>query len=87
MHAMPAIQVRNVPAELHQRLRARARAERMSLSEYVLDVLLRDLAIPSPREWAERLASREPVEADVIAAIEQARDQRDAELAAATRRR
>lgn len=83
---MSAIQVRNVPDNLHERLRARAKAERMSLSEYVLDVLERDLALPSPREWAELLETREPVEIDAAAAIRQPREERDAQLAAATRR-
>lgn len=83
---MPAIQVRNVPDNLHERLRARARAERMSLSEYVLGVLERDLLVPSPREWAERLEACEPVEADVVSALREARSEREAQLAAAARR-
>lgn len=72
---------------MHRRLRERARAEHMSLSEYVLDALERDLALPSRREWLARLATRAPVEADVTAAIDRSRDERDAELDAATRRR
>jgi hypothetical protein len=67
-------------------LRERARDERMSISEYVLDLLERDLSLPSRREWSERLASREPVEVDAVAAIDRGRDQRDAELAATRRR-
>lgn len=83
---MPALQVRDLPADLHRRLRERARDERMSISEYVLELLERDLALPSRREWSERLASREPVEADTVGAVERGRDERDAELTAARRR-
>jgi antitoxin FitA len=83
---MPALQVRDVPAGLHERLRERARDERMSLSEYVLELIERDLALPSPREWVDRLATREPVEVNAADAIDRSRRERDAELAAARRR-
>jgi antitoxin FitA len=83
---MPSVQVRDVPAELHRRLRERARDERMSISEYVLDLLERDLALPTRREWSDRLATRESVEVDVVGAIQRGRDERDAELSEAGRR-
>jgi antitoxin FitA len=83
---MPSVQVRDVPAELHRRLRERARDERMSISEYVLDLLERDLALPTRREWSDRLATRASVEVDVVGAIQRGRDERDAELSEAGRR-
>ncbi len=58
---MSAIQIKNVPPELHQRLRERARREGRNLSDYVLSVLERDLATPTTREWLERLREDEPV--------------------------
>lgn len=57
---MGAIQVRNVPDELHQALRDRAAAEGVDLQDYVLQVLRRELSVPSQREWLDDLR-RQPV--------------------------
>jgi plasmid stability protein len=83
---MGAIQVKDVPDELHEALRRRAVEEGMSLADYVLDLIRRDLGLPSRREWLERLAGREPVDIDaedVLEAIHAARAERDAQIAAA----
>jgi antitoxin FitA len=75
---VPAIQVRDVPPDLHRRLRQRAAAERVTLSTYVLRVLERDAARPSTREWLASLADRQPVrEADVTGAVTGSRADRD----------
>jgi antitoxin FitA len=75
---VPAIQVRDVPRDLHERLRRRAEAERVSLSAYVLRLLERDVALPSTREWLATLAEREPVrDVDVTAVLEEERRRRD----------
>ena len=75
---VPAIQVRDVPPDLHRRLRERAAEERVTLSTYVLRLLERDVGRPSTREWLASLSSREPVrDADVIGAVEGARADRD----------
>jgi len=75
---VPAIQVRDVPPDLHRRLRQRAAAERVTLSTYVLRLLERDVGRPSTREWLASLAEREPVrEADVTGAVEGSRAARD----------
>jgi antitoxin FitA len=83
-HAMSAIQVKGVPADLHERLRARARAEGRSLSDYVLYLIERDLALPTMREWLERLKEDEPVTGvsseDVLAALHEGRAERDAQI-------
>jgi plasmid stability protein len=81
-----AIQVRNVPPAVHEALRRRAAAEGVGLGEYVLSIVRRDLALPSRREWLDRLAAREPV-ADVEAAdaLAGTRAEREAELAAGRR--
>lgn len=83
---MPALQIRDVPPEVHERLRERAREERMSLSEYLLGLIERDLALPGRREWLERVATRAPVAVDTVEAVERSRGERDAELAATRRR-
>ena len=81
---MSAIQVKNVPDELHERLRARARAEGRSMSDYVLYLLERDLALPTMREWLERLKEDEPVTGvsseDILTALHEGRAERDAQI-------
>lgn len=89
-HAVSAIQVKNVPSELHERLRARARLEGRNLSDYVLDVLQRDLALPTMREWLDQVNRREPVTGvsreRILELIDQGRDERDEQIRAATSR-
>jgi antitoxin FitA len=81
---MGAIQVKDVPQELHDALRRRAIQEGMTLADYVLDLIRRDLSLPSRREWLERLATREPVEGgDIAEEIRAARAERDAQIDAA----
>lgn len=81
---MSAIQIKNVPPELHNRLRERARREGRNLSEYALGVLERDLAVPTTREWLERLRQDEPVQGigsgDVVSLIHEGRAERDEQI-------
>ncbi len=50
-------------------------------ADYVLDLIRRDLGLPSRREWFERLATREPVEGgDIAAELRTARAERDAQI-------
>ena len=83
-HAMGAIQVKNVPPELHSQLRARARIEGRSLSDYVLDLLRRDLALPTMREWLGQLEQDDPVTGvsseQIVRSIGEGREQRDAQI-------
>ena len=65
------IQVRNVPDEVHRKLKARAALAGMSLSAYALAELQRGLERPTTDELMQRLRSRVPVSvrprpADVI---------------------
>jgi antitoxin FitA len=83
---MGAIQVKDVPEELHEALRRRAIQEGMTMADYVLDLIRRDLGLPSRREWLERLATREPVDLGpdaVVEALHAARAERDAQIAGA----
>ncbi len=79
-----AIQVKNVPPELHERLRARARSEGRNLSDYVRDVLERDLMMPTMRDWLAGLARDEPVSnlssEEIVATIHAGREERDAQI-------
>jgi antitoxin FitA len=83
---MGAIQVKDVPEELHEALRRRAVEQGMTLADYVLDLIRRDLGLPSRREWFERLATREPVNlrpGEATEALHAERAEREAQLAAA----
>jgi hypothetical protein len=75
---VPAIQVPDVPPDLHRRLRQRAAADNLPLPAYVLRVLEREVGRSPTREWLDRLAEREPVhDADVIGALDESRGGRD----------
>jgi len=52
------VQIRNVPSELHRRLKARAAIEGMSMSDYVLRELRKALERPTRQEILERLRAQ-----------------------------
>ena len=58
---MGAIQVKNVPEELLEALRRRAAREGMDLQSYLLQVIRRELAVPSETEWLEELRAQPTV--------------------------
>lgn len=81
---MSAIQIKDVPAELHQRLRERAREQGQSLSQYALGVIQRDLALPNTRDWLRQIAEDDPVgrvsSEEVVDLIREGRAERDDQL-------
>ncbi len=72
------IQLRNVPDELHCRLKARAAIEGMSLSEYLIAEVRRAAERPTIAELRERLHARTTVRPRLspAAAVRAARDRR-----------
>ena len=62
------IQIRNVPDELHRRLKARAAMAGMSLSDYLLKEVSAVAERPTMEEMRERLARRSRVETGEFAA-------------------
>ena len=72
------IQLRNVPDQLHHRLKARAAMEGMSLSDYLIAEVARTAERPTPREMRERLHGRVAVEPGMspAAAVRAERDAR-----------
>lgn len=79
---MGAVQVKNVPDDLHEAMRRRAADEGMTVSDYLLTLIRRDLALPSQREWFAALSTREPVEgADVLESLDAVRAERDEYIA------
>ena len=75
---MASLQIRNVPDDLHRRLKSRAALEGQSLSEYALLELRRAMQRPTRRELAERVAAfeRAAVSESAAQAVRSERDGR-----------
>jgi plasmid stability protein len=73
---MPTLQIRNMPEDVHRRLKARAAREGRSLSEYALSQLRRSLERPTMDEWLADVRSRTPVELPEGAVVEVIRSMR-----------
>ena len=58
------IQIRNVPDELHRKLKVRAAQEGMTLSDYLLSEIESVAKKPTMREWLEKVSRDDPVEVD-----------------------
>jgi hypothetical protein len=52
---MANLQVKNLPQELHDALRARAAREGRSISDLVSMMLRREMALPAMADWLEEL--------------------------------
>ncbi|MBA2308233.1 MAG: hypothetical protein H0W01_02775 [Pseudonocardiales bacterium] len=76
------LQIRDVPNEMHDELRRRAKLEHLSLREYVLRLISRDQQRPALAEWLERVHQLEPVDLGAPASelIAASRADRDVEL-------
>ena len=72
------IQIRNVPEDLHRRLKARAAMAGMSLSDFLLAEIRESAAIPTPEEMKVRLQGREPapLSSPIAEAVRAERDSR-----------
>ena len=71
------VQIRNVPADFHRRLKARAAMEGMSMSDYILREVGKALERPTREEVLERLRAR-PVRRVTRSAAEVIRAEREA---------
>lgn len=58
---MGMIQIRNVPDDLHRRLKVRAAEQGMSLSDYLLSEISQVAELPTLKEWVARVRTHEPV--------------------------
>ena len=56
------IQLRNVPDALHRKLKVRAAAAGMSLSDYLIAEVRRTAQAPTLEEFRDRLARRAPAD-------------------------
>jgi len=85
---MGALQVKNVPPEMHDELRRRAAAAGLTLADFVLDVLRRELALPTLDEWFAEVDQFDPRPAApgaIASEIRAQRRARDEELRRAMR--
>jgi plasmid stability protein len=60
MDVPKAIQIRDVPDDVHAVLRARAAAAGMSMSEYLRGELVTMAVTPTVDEWLDRVAAQPP---------------------------
>ena len=56
------LQIRNVPDDVHRRLKARAALAGMSMSDYVLREIEQSLSRPTREEVLARIAELPPIE-------------------------
>lgn len=59
------IQVRNVPERLHRELSRRARARNQTLTDYIEEILEREVARPPADEVFDRIERRDAVDLDI----------------------
>lgn len=72
------IQIRDVPDDVHSKLKTRASRERMSLSDFIKRELERSTQCPTMEEWLEEARKSKPILAKQTAAqiIRESRDER-----------
>ena len=76
---MSSVQVKNVDEETHELLRQRAAAAGVTLGEYVLELIRKDLRKPTRAEWLARVRSLPPANIateDVIRDLDEGRAER-----------
>ena len=69
---MAALQVKNLPEDLHEQLRERADTEGTSISEIVLAAIRRELSRPRMQIWLDEISRDAPTQVkrrDIVSAI------------------
>ena len=56
------VQLRGVPVALRERLRKRADANGVSMSQYVIEILKDDLARPTVADWVAEVGKHPPID-------------------------
>ncbi len=64
------IQVRHVPDDLHRELMRRARLHGQTLTDYIQDILEREVAKPDRTELMARILRRKPIDLDGLTAAD-----------------
>ena len=70
------IQIRNVPEDVHRRIKVRAAQEGMTLSDYLLREVTQLTALPTRAEMRARVEQLPPIDADDLI-VKTIRDDRD----------
>lgn len=76
---MSTLQIKSLPDDLHDEIKRRASQQGMTLRDYVLELIRRDLALPTRHDWLDSLKRLRVVELDRPAAdlIRDVRDERE----------
>lgn len=70
------IQVRNVPDRLHRELKRRAKLRGQSLTDYIEEILEREVEVPPAEEVFERIRRSEPVDISTEEIVRMIREDR-----------
>ena len=62
---MAHLQIKNLPEDMHEELRRRAADRSESVRDYVLDLIRRDLSLPTFEDWIEEIHANPPAPSDV----------------------
>lgn len=76
---MSNVQVKNLDHEMHQQLRERAAQEGTTISQYVLELIRRDLRRPTRRQWLDdvaKLPKHNIPREEIYAALDEGRNRR-----------
>lgn len=63
-HMGVLVQIRDVPEDVHRKLKSRAAASGQSLTEYLRGILVASTSRPTPEELSARIEARGPIELD-----------------------
>jgi hypothetical protein len=77
---MSNLQIKHVDEETHELIRRRARDAGVTLGEYILELIRKDLRRPTRSDWLDRVVSRPAfgtTHDDTIASIDADRSERD----------
>ncbi len=58
---MSNLQIKNVPSDVHEELRRRATLRRMTVRDYLLDLIARDQALPAMDDWLDAIEAGPPL--------------------------
>lgn len=73
---MANLQIKDLPDDVHDELRRRARMEGLSMRDYMVRLLLADQATPSKHEWLARIRARPRIDPEAPVAELLAADRR-----------